>query len=95
MGIKFSGIFGIPKRVRVFERLLIEDEEVFVVGKAYPKDKQNFLAGTNITPRLISNLEKQQTIISLFMRDTQKLLVAILILAIAAYFLASIFSQSP
>lgn len=94
LGIKFSGFLGFTKKIRAIERVLNLDEKVLVVGKAVPKQSLNVLAGTSITPRLISNLDKRQLFSRMFIRKTQGLIIPLIILLIWGLILVSMLLQA-
>ena len=82
MGIKFTGFLGFKKRLKIFERVVNEGDDLLVVGKIQPRDSQNILSGSFITPTLVSTLNKQSTITTLLWKATRPMIIFWIIAAV-------------
>jgi hypothetical protein len=86
LGIKTKGLFGIHKKIRVYERLIMPGEEITVLGKFDKDTQEGNIAGGAITPVVISNLNKPDLLKTYFWRNTRPMLVPYLISLFSAAF---------
>jgi hypothetical protein len=91
LGIKTKGFLGFNKKLRVYERLIAPGEEILVLGK-FQKDPQAIsISNGSITPSVISNMGKTETIKTYFWRSIKPMLLPYLIsIFFLAFFIYSI-----
>ncbi len=88
IGITTKGFFGFDKRLRVYERIIAPDAEVFVLGKMRKEENPTTFSAGTVDPTVISNLGKEEMVREVVRRAIRSMLVpAIIGLMITLFFL--------
>ncbi len=69
LGIKTKGLLGFDKKLRIYERLITEGEEILVLGKF--QKSEGLISGGSVTPLVISNLSKGEMLKAYFWRTAR------------------------
>ena len=95
IGVKTKGFLGISRKLRVSERMIAPGEEILVLGK-FQKDPQAISSSSGaITPSVISNMGKTETLKTYFWRSVKPMLIPYLLsLAFLAFFIYSLLQQN-
>ncbi len=88
LGIKTKGFLGFKRRLRVYERLIVPEEEILVLGKLQKSESAISITAGSINPLVISNFSKPEMLKALFWRSFRPMIIPILIgLAFIAFFI--------
>jgi hypothetical protein len=88
LGIRTKGFLGFNTRLRVYERLIIPDEEILVLGKVNKGEGAISTSAGAIVPLIISNLSKPEMMKTLLWRTARPVIIPYLLgLAFLVYFI--------
>jgi hypothetical protein len=92
LGIKTKGFLGFNKKMRVYERLIVPDQEILVLGK-FEKDTASISISTgSIVPQVISNLTKTEMLKAYSWRTAKPMILPFIVsLAFLAFFIYTMF----
>jgi len=93
LGIQTTGFLGIKKRLRMFERIILPDEEILVLGRLLKSSNPVTIVGNDITPLVISNLGRAETNKALLIRAGKPALISLAVFAAFVIFFVLANSQ--
>jgi hypothetical protein len=79
LGLKTKGFLGFKKRLKVYERILSQGEEILVLGKIQKTEGQVSISSGSIIPLVISNLSKAELLKTYFWRNARQMIFPLLI----------------
>jgi hypothetical protein len=92
LGIKTKGFLGFNKKMRVYERLIAPDEEIFVLGKLAKSEGAISMSAGAIVPLIISNFSKPEMMKAMFWSTVRPLIFPFLFgLVLLGFFIYSTF----
>jgi len=90
LGIKTKGLLGFDKKLRIYERLITQGEEILVFGKF--QKSEGLISGGSVTPLVISNLSRAEMLKTYFWRTARQMIFPLLIgLGFAIFYLLTVF----
>lgn len=87
-GIKTTGILGFKKRLRMYERQVVPDEEILVLGKLQKTSTPVSIIGNDIVPLVISNQGRAETNRAILGQAVKPMFVSlVIVVSIVVFFL--------